>query len=107
MAEREIEDWELRLGTVTRLGRWICVLTVFDPDYCQPCPRCGKPCQWACSVTIWPTTGPIRQATVHSPLCPCPDDDIRDAISSALAAVLVSELAGESGASTGEHGGAS
>jgi hypothetical protein len=74
----------------TRTHRWICKLDFFDPDYNAQCPRCGKGCQWLCSITIWPS-GPIHSGTIHSPICPCPDDHIREAIASALAGALLKE----------------
>ena len=74
-----------------RTKRWVCEIHSFDPDYNEPCPRCGKPCRWGCSITIWPT-GPVRQGTLHWPMCPCPDDHIRDAVANLLAEMLINDL---------------
>jgi hypothetical protein len=65
-----------------------CELWFFDVACEEPCPRCGKTCQWTTDTRIFPR-GQIAQTTVHAPLCPCPDGHIREAIAKALAAALV------------------
>ena len=73
------------------VGRWVCHIDAFDPEYHELCPRCGKPCTWGCSITVWPS-GPIRQGTIHWPMCPCPDDHIRKALAQILAEILVKDF---------------
>src|SRR5262245_51355894 len=73
---------------------WSCVIQFFDPDYHKPCPRCGQSCKWDCTITVWPR-GPILQGTIHWPICPCPDDHIREGIVNALAHAVVNELVKE------------
>jgi hypothetical protein len=70
---------------------WICKIQFFDPDYHKPCPRCGKACRWGCTVTVWPH-GPVRQGTLHWPICACPDGHIRAALVSTIAEALVKDL---------------
>jgi hypothetical protein len=74
-----------------RTDYWICEISFFDSDYVENCPRCGKPCPWVCSITIWPS-GPIRKGTMHWPMCHCPDDQIRAEIAHLLAEALVKDL---------------
>jgi hypothetical protein len=62
-------------------------LWYFDIDRSEPCPRCGKPCQWVARTTIY-SRGPFSSGTLHGPLCPCPDTHIREAIADALAEAL-------------------
>jgi hypothetical protein len=67
------------------------VIEFFDPDYHEPCPRCAKPCRWGCTITVWPR-GPIRQGTMHWPICACPDDHIRKEIVRLFAEMIVKDL---------------
>jgi hypothetical protein len=73
---------------------WICELSFADVNYVETCPRCGKPCQWNTRVIIY-SRGPFRSGTLHGPVCPCPDDHIREAIVKVLADALVKNYSGE------------
>jgi hypothetical protein len=41
--------------------------------------------------------GPIHSGTIHSPVCPCPDDHIRKAIARILADALVKDYCERTG----------
>jgi hypothetical protein len=81
---------QLGNGLPTSEPHWTCHLTYPDPDYDSPCPRCGKPCHWMASVTIF-SRGPISQGTLHSPLCPCPDEHIVQAIARIIADAILKD----------------
>jgi hypothetical protein len=76
-------DW------LKRVKGWTLQIDFFDPDYDAPCPRCGKPCRWECSVTI--PLADLVGCKMLWPMCPCPDDHIRSAIAKLLADALVAD----------------
>jgi hypothetical protein len=85
------QSTEPPLELSTDHARWICKIQFFDPDYDQPCPRCGKACRWGCTITVFPR-GPISQGMIHWPICACPDGHIRAALVSTIAEALVKDL---------------
>src|SRR5437016_4246623 len=76
------------------VGHWSCTIDFFDPGYQNDCPRCGKPCSWGCSITVY-SAGPISRGTLYWPMCHCPDGHVREAIKNILVEILVKSFRDE------------
>ncbi len=72
-------------------GDWICKLEYPDVGREAPCPRCNQPTRWLNTVTVSPEGSGVRYFTICSPLCRCPDDQIREQIARIVAEIVVKE----------------
>ena len=53
-------------------------------------PTCGARCQWFSEIRIH-ARGVIGQSVIHSPVFPCPDDHIKEAVARLWADILIKE----------------
>ena len=60
-------------------SHWVLELVFHDFDYHAQCPRCSRPCEWLARIRI-DARSLIQRIQIHCPLCPCPEDHIRQAV---------------------------
>jgi len=85
---------------------WTIQIYQFYAKLLKPCPRCNKVCPWIITRSIHPQ-GAIPEFFLGYPACPCPDDQIRQAVATTVAELLVSayrkELAEKASAEEAER----
>jgi hypothetical protein len=67
---------------------WTIQIYQFYAKLLKPCPRCNKVCPWIITRSIRPRST-IPEFFVGYASCPCPDDEIRDAVAKSVAELLV------------------